>query len=308
MTETDARATEPRAARRAGGDARPGGVTSGGPGGASGDWLRGRAGAYAIAATLVGLINIANVLSFDHEARDAHLRVEIWRLIVLEFSSGVAIMSVSPLIPWVMRQAGALRRSPLRFFAAHLIGSLAFCAGHIALALLLRNGAYALAGEAYRFSLMSLPYEYSKDLIAYGGLAGVFWLFDRFAPAQPGIAQGAPASPQMIDIREGGRVLRTPAAEILAVQAAGNYVEFILDGGRRPLMRATLAEIEAKLAGRGFVRTHRSWLVNAARIRLIEPLGSGDFSVQLDDGATAPVSRRYPQALASLRRSDPGGP
>ena len=309
MTETEARATEPGAARRAGGDARPLPVTSGGSGGASGDGLPGRVGPYAAAAILIGLVNLANVLSLDHEAYDAGLKVEIWRLIVLEFSSGVAIMSVSPLIPWVMRRAGALRRRPLRFFAVHLLGSLTFSAGHIALALLLRVAAYAVAGHAYTNSLTTLPYEYSKDLIAYGGLTGIFWLFDHFSPAraEPVLASAAPSKPQTIDIREGGRLLRTPSAEILAVRAAGNYVEFILDGGRRPLMRATLAEIEAQLAGHGFVRTHRSWLVNLARVRLIEPIGSGDFSVQLDDGASAPVSRRYPQALASLRGSGPRG-
>jgi DNA-binding LytR/AlgR family response regulator len=92
-----------------------------------------------------------------------------------------------------------------------------------------------------------------------------------------------------------------PVGEILAVQAARNYVEFVLEDGRRPLMRASIAQIEAALAPAGFVRTHRSWLVNAERVRALSAAGSGDFRLDLGGCLTAPLSRRYPAALARLR-------
>jgi len=66
-------------------------------------------------------------------------------------------------------------------------------------------------------------------------------------------------------------------------------------------MRASMAQIEAALAGAGFVRTHRSWLVNAACVRALTAAGSGDFRLELAGGVTAPLSRRYPEALARLR-------
>ena len=89
--------------------------------------------------------------------------------------------------------------------------------------------------------------------------------------------------------------------EIVAATAAGNYVEFALEDGRRPLMRASLGAVETALAPHGFVRTHRSWLVNAARVRALTAAGSGDFRLDLGCGLTAPLSRRYPGALARLK-------
>jgi DNA-binding LytR/AlgR family response regulator len=90
-------------------------------------------------------------------------------------------------------------------------------------------------------------------------------------------------------------------AEIVALQAAGNYVEFLLADGRRPLMRGSLAEIHRKIGTELFVRTHRSWVVGLGHVRGLRPAGSGDFQIDLDDGATVPLSRRFPKGLAQLR-------
>jgi len=132
-------------------------------------------------------------------------------------------------------------------------------------------------------------------------LTGVFWLLARpgaRAAPTPGPTADGPAT---FDIRDGGAMIRAPVGEILAARAAGNYVEFVLADGRRPLMRASMAGVEAALAAHGFLRTHRSWLVNATRVRALVPAGSGDFRLDLDGGVSAPLSRRYPAALARVR-------
>jgi DNA-binding LytR/AlgR family response regulator len=67
------------------------------------------------------------------------------------------------------------------------------------------------------------------------------------------------------------------------------------------LIRETLAKVEADLAAAGFLRTHRSWLVNPAHVRAVTPAAAGDFKLELDGGLTAPLSRRFPAALESLR-------
>ena len=103
-------------------------------------------------------------------------------------------------------------------------------------------------------------------------------------------------------IRDGNRILRVPMVDILAVSSAGNYVEFSLRDGRKPLMRSPLSALEAELAPHGFVRTHRSWLVNAMQMTGLKPEGSGDYTVELGE-LTVPLSRRFPEALAKLRLS-----
>ncbi|HUH09440.1 MAG TPA: LytTR family transcriptional regulator DNA-binding domain-containing protein, partial [Brevundimonas sp.] len=50
----------------------------------------------------------------------------------------------------------------------------------------------------------------------------------------------------------------------------------------------------------GFVRTHRGWLINAARMTGLRPEGSGDWTVELGS-LEAPLSRRYTPALDRLR-------
>jgi DNA-binding LytR/AlgR family response regulator len=77
-----------------------------------------------------------------------------------------------------------------------------------------------------------------------------------------------------------------------------NFV--ILRDGRRLMMRSPRSVLEEELGSRGFVRTHRSWVVNAAQVTGLRPEGSGDYAVEID-ALTVPLSRRFPQALERLR-------
>jgi DNA-binding LytR/AlgR family response regulator len=65
-------------------------------------------------------------------------------------------------------------------------------------------------------------------------------------------------------------------------------------------MRTSLGALAGRLEAHGFVRTHRSWLVNAARVTGLRPEGSGDYAVELGD-LEVPLSRRFRGALDVLR-------
>jgi DNA-binding LytR/AlgR family response regulator len=137
-----------------------------------------------------------------------------------------------------------------------------------------------------------------KDILGYALIVGLFFLIDHLL-RRPG---DKPSEPSTFDIRDGAKLTRVKMEEILAVTSAGNYVEFILADGRRLLMRAPLRSVEEELTPRGFVRTHRSWLVNAGKVTTLKPEGSGDYTVELGK-QSAPLSRRFPDALAKLRAS-----
>ncbi|MFY8210030.1 MAG: LytTR family DNA-binding domain-containing protein, partial [Caulobacter sp.] len=109
-----------------------------------------------------------------------------------------------------------------------------------------------------------------------------------------------PARTPTFDIQDGARLIRVSMDKIIAVKSAGNYVEFVLSDERRPLMRSSLAAIHKALGAEGFVRTHKSWLVNRAQVTGLRPEGSGDYTVELG-AQEAPLSRRFPEALAALR-------
>ena len=81
-------------------------------------------------------------------------------------------------------------------------------------------------------------------------------------------------------------------AEVECIEAAGMYV-VLHTGGKELLHRSSLAEIEAKLDSRHFIRIHRSAIVNLARIAHLEPMSHGEFEVVLKSGKRVRLSRTY---------------
>jgi DNA-binding LytR/AlgR family response regulator len=170
---------------------------------------------------------------------------------------------------------------------------------HVALMIGLRKAAYVMAGAHYEFGGGGLLYEYRKDLLSYAIYAATYGIVRRLRMG--GAPQARAPELGYFDIDEGQRLIRVARADILCARSSGNYVEFFLADGRRPLMRTTLAGVESALAEAGFVRTHKSWLANAAHVLEIVAQGSGDYGLQLTDDIHLPLSRRYPEALALLR-------
>lgn len=304
----------PPGARQDGGDARPGvgdvaavAGTNGAGSGTSGTrpdrsvLARG----WALIAVVAAAVTTVNALSAQTDLP----QVEAWKPWTWELTSGVMVLAMAWL-PWLALAAAPAEPAwaggwgaRARFVRIHLAAALVFTLGHVAGMLALRMAVYRLAGEgAYDFGRVwpGFVYELRKDLLTYAAMAGCFWVTARLRRAAED-----PVRPVSFDIRDGGRIIRTPLDEILAVTSAGNYVEFCLADGRRPLMRATLAAIEVQLERFGFVRAHRFWLVNSRRVTGLRPEGSGDWRVELG-ALEAPLSRRYPQALERLRASGNG--
>jgi len=252
----------------------------------------------ALAVLAFSLINTpVNVLTAQADNPD----VSAWKPMVWEVSSAITLMAAI-WIPWLAASlappdeaAGEGWRPKARFAGIHLAALLTFSAVHVSGFVALRKLGYAVMGAgAYQFG-DRFSYELRKDLVTYVLLVGGFVLIAYLRRRRD-----EPVRPVSFDVRDGARIIRAPLADILAVSSAGNYVEFLLADGRRPLMRATLAAVEAELSRFGFVRVHRSWLVNAARVTGLQPDGSGDWTVELG-AVNAPLSRRYPAALATLR-------
>jgi DNA-binding LytR/AlgR family response regulator len=242
-------------------------------------------------------VNVASVLQ-DHARVGRPL--ELWEPLVWEYTSGFCAAVLAPMVFTAIRFAPPERGAWPRFVLVHALASLAYSVLHVGGMFALRAAIYWAMGHRYDDGLASFPYEYRKDLVSYAIMAAAFWLALRLL--QPRAAQPAPAGGRVtFDIRDGTRLIRVPVADIVSVASAGNYVEFALADGRKPLMRATLSSLEAQLAPHGLVRTHRSWLVNAGRVAGLEAEGSGDFTVELEGGLKAPLSRRFPSALDRLR-------
>lgn len=298
-------AEEPGAATRSGRvEPAPRG-TSGGLSGTNGEALRRGALFSGVAALGIAALVTVNIFSRLHDQPQLQAGLGPWRVLTDEITAGVTAALLVPIALVLLRASPPGRYRWLPFAAVQATGALAFAVLHVVSFVLLRKALYAGHGLHYVFGgLGDVLYEFRKDAFAYAlGLtlaALADTLMRRESQHAPGLAP-TPDAPAPVLIRDGQRTLRLAPDEIVAVQAAGNYVEWMLTDGRRPLERATMAEIEARLGPQGFVRTHRSWLVNPKAVREIAPQGSGDRTLTLTGGLEAPVSRRYAEAaLAAI--------
>jgi two-component system LytT family response regulator len=96
-----------------------------------------------------------------------------------------------------------------------------------------------------------------------------------------------------------GRILFLDLAEIVAVQAEGNYVSL----RHRPnayLLRESLSSMAEKLKPYGFIRIHRSVVVNISAVEEIQPLPTGEYRLRVRGGKEYLVTRTYKDNLRDL--------
>ena len=96
-----------------------------------------------------------------------------------------------------------------------------------------------------------------------------------------------------------GRILFLDLAEIVAVQAEGNYVSL----RHRPnpyLVHESLSSMAAKLKPYGFIRIHRSVVVNISAVEEVQPLPTGEYRLRVKGGKEYLVTRTYKDNLRDL--------
>lgn len=107
-----------------------------------------------------------------------------------------------------------------------------------------------------------------------------------------------PASPR-IAIKVRGRIVFVNCSDIVSVQAEGNYVSLQRDSVSY-LLREPISHIADKLEPYGFIRIHRSVLVNSAFVDEIKPRSTGEYFVRVRNGKQFTVTRTYKKNLKSL--------
>ena len=236
-----------------------------------------------------------NVLNVAHEhARDGQ-PLALWKPIVWEGTSGLYFLAVSPLISALTRRNWPTGGPWVRKIAVHATASIVVSFAHVLTIGAARWAIYRLAGGRYDplSPLGDWPYEFRKDVLVYVTIVATYvaWRMLR-AAAQPIAA----VSPDVLEVRDGTRRHFVALAEVVWIEAAGNYVELHRVGSRL-LHRASLSEMERRLGSAGFVRIHRSRLVRREAVAATESKPTGDFLVRLRDGRELAGSRRYRRPL-----------
>jgi DNA-binding LytR/AlgR family response regulator len=96
-------------------------------------------------------------------------------------------------------------------------------------------------------------------------------------------------------------MIRIPVDSIDWVKAEAEYVRLQLRD-RSYLLRNSITAIATDLAEEGFIRIHRSFVVNLRRVASLRSTRNG-VHVELVDGTDLPVGRRFRASLRDLLRS-----
>lgn len=75
---------------------------------------------------------------------------------------------------------------------------------------------------------------------------------------------------------------------IIKIEAEGNFSKFILDNGADRIISETLRELTFRLSGFGFIRIHKSVLINAKHI-----VSHGSSYLKLSDNSKNSIGRTY---------------
>jgi len=105
-----------------------------------------------------------------------------------------------------------------------------------------------------------------------------------------------------IAIKGNKKILFIDAADVLAVEARGNYVAVHLKLSSY-MLRGSISKIAEKLRAFGFVRIHRSFIVNSAFAEDLQPLPTGEYILRIEGGKEYVVSRTYKNNLQFLASS-----
>ena len=108
-------------------------------------------------------------------------------------------------------------------------------------------------------------------------------------------ALGQSQPPRRLVVRSPGQLLFLNVSDIDWIEAA-SYYACVHVGPDTHILRRTLFELEREL-GDGFVRIHRSIIVNVERIQALELQIAGEYEVVLKSGVRLRLSRRFRKRL-----------
>ena len=111
-------------------------------------------------------------------------------------------------------------------------------------------------------------------------------------------ALGKRASPR-VAIKVKRRILFINLGDLVAVHAEGNYVS-LQQNSSSYLLRESISAVAEKLEPHGFIRIHRSVLVNTSFVEEIRLGSTGEYGLRVKGGKEYTVTRTYKKNLKSL--------
>ena len=108
-----------------------------------------------------------------------------------------------------------------------------------------------------------------------------------------------PEAPKRLALHTQDTIEIVPVADIVRLEAGGNYTQFYFNNNKKLLVTRTLKEFDQLLQDHQFLRVHQSHLVNPAYLKSFVKTDGG--YLVLTDGTKVPVSvRKRPEVVRLL--------
>ena len=120
--------------------------------------------------------------------------------------------------------------------------------------------------------------------------------------ARPKLQAVANRESPRVAIRVKGRILFINLGDVVSVQAEGNYV-LLQRGSTSYSLRESISAVAEKLEPHGFIRIHRSTLVNRSFVEEIKPYSTGEYGLRVKGRQEYRVTRTYKKNLRFLAES-----
>ena len=120
----------------------------------------------------------------------------------------------------------------------------------------------------------------------------------KIQPLAESLLTAAATYPEKILVQTGNRLVTVAVADILRIEAEGDYATLVTAAGKH-LSNYGIGALEAKLNPQHFLRVHRSDIVNLHYIREIQKYPSS-YDVILQNGDVVRVSRSYMDKIKEL--------
>ena len=121
----------------------------------------------------------------------------------------------------------------------------------------------------------------------------------KFIDGMPPLQKLSGPGHPMIAIKAKGRILFIDPRDVVAVQAEGNYVSLQRESDSY-LLRESISMVAEKLKPYGFIRIHRSALVNTSFVIEIRPYSTGKCGLRVKGGKEYAVTSAYKKNLKPL--------
>jgi two-component system, LytTR family, response regulator len=128
----------------------------------------------------------------------------------------------------------------------------------------------------------------------------------KLVEALPQLQKLSRPGQSMIAIKAKGSILFINPGDVVAVQAEGNYVSLQRESDSY-LLRESISVVAEKLKPYGFIRIHRSALVNVSFVVEIKPYSTGKCGVRVKGGKEFAVTHGYKKNLKLLTELRIGG-